>query len=399
MSATPYSSRVIDAHPDSDLSPSDATTKLEPMEQFHLVLSIYIGWSVIAWLSHMAGMVTISSRTAVINLIGICATNVLFFTIARSPSPHRPSDEITALAQSVVGIAWATLFTFMSSGSGELSITIYASIVLFAMLRVRRHVLNQITIFAVSSYMIVFIIKMLSREPPSITPDNLVQMLIFAGIMLCLAGTGRYVYRRHNRIKRECAQLQEKLRRDHTNDRVNSVNRRYILDLLAREKGRADRSNIPFCVCIFHADHVDMLSANVEQDVKRLTLKNVEAIIRSELRDMDSLNATGFHDCFGTYSDKEFIAILPQTNLAGAQNSAKRVLNITAQHEIVDDHIRLCGGIAEYRRGELITVLLERAEESLNRARALGANCVCCSDSETQKTDSAEIVNLDTRRR
>jgi diguanylate cyclase (GGDEF)-like protein len=230
----------------------------------------------------------------------------------------------------------------------------------------------------------------------------LVQLLIFAGIMLCLSGTGRYLYRRHHRLEAEFAQLQQRLHREIVNTGVNSVNRRYVVDLLTRERGRANRSNVPFCVCIFSADHVETLSAGTDESIKTRALQAVELIIRAELRDMDSLNSTGFHDCFGPYSDREFIAVLPQTNLAGARLSAERVLAaINAQQDAADNHVELCGGIAEYCRRETISALLARAEEALSKARASGASSICGSgrDSERPERRNAAIVRLDTRRR
>jgi len=372
------------------------------MEQFRLVLAIYIGWSTLAWLSHVAGTMSITLRTAAITLLGIVATNALFFMVARSNALHRPPAETITIAQCVVGIAWATLFAFMSSGSGELIVGIYVSIVLFAMLRVRRSDLNQIIVFAASSYSIVSLVKMLSTEPQTITPTNLVQVLIFAGIMLCLAASGRHIYRRYRSLEAKFAQLQDKFYQEHAAVSVNSVNRRYILDLLAREKGRTDRSNVPFCICIFNADHVESSCDGPDEGVKTNALKTIEAIIRAELRDMDSLNSTGFHNCFGAYSDKEFIAVLPQTNLSGARYSAERVLAaINAQHEATDGHVRLCGGIAQYRRGETISALLARAEEALSKARESGASHICDSDSNNERPETrhADIVRLETRRR
>ncbi len=388
--------------PDAILLSSEAMPESSPMEQFRLVFTIYFAWSALAWLSHVAGAMVITPRTAAITLFGIGATNALFFMVARSNALHRPPDETITLAQCVVGIAWATLFTFMSSGFGELAIGIYVSIVLFAMLRVRRSVLNQIIVFAASSYSIVTLVKMLSTEPPSISPTSLVQVLIFAGIMLCLSGVSRYVYHRYRLLETKFTQLQVKLQREHAGTSENSFNRRYILDLLAREKGRTDRSNVPFCICVFNADHIEPSCDGLDEGVKTRALKTVESIIRAELRDMDSLNSTGFHDCFGTYSDKELIAVLPQTNLAGARYSAERALAaITACRNTDDGRVEVCGGIAEYRRGEHISALLARAEEALGKARASGASCIGDSEDSREKrvTHHAAIVRLETRRR
>lgn len=398
MNATPDPSTVPDSGPDTGQQSGGTTIEPTPTEQFRLVFAIYAGWSALAWLSQVAGATSIAPQAAKIVLFGIGATNALFFTIARSNALHRPPADTITLAQCVVGIAWTTLFAFMSSGAGELIIGIYASIVLFAMLRVKHSVLNQITAFAVISYSVVSLIKMLSTEPPSISPSNLVEVLIFAGIMLCLSGAGRHIYLRHSRLEAQFAQLRTRLREEHTGSGVNSVNRRYILDLLAREKGRTDRSNVPFCICIFNADHLVKYSAGTDEAVKMRTLLAVEAIIRTELRDMDSLNSTGFHNCFGAFSDREFIAILPQTNLGGARRSAERVLaTVSTQHDDSDDQIRLCGGLAEYRRGETISALLARAENALGEARSSGTSRVC--GSETPETRHAAIVRLETHRR
>lgn len=394
------SNSLINTDSPPDNSPLSPDTPIEPgpIDQFRLAFALYVGWSVLGWLCHLSGIASIAPRTATIMFFGIGATNALFFMVARSSALYRPPAGTITLAQCVVGIAWATLFAFMTTGASELIIGIYVSIVLFAMRRVTSDVLNQVAVFAVLSYSTVSLVKLLSTEPPSITAATMVQLLIFAAIMLCLSVASRHVYRRHHRLESELTRLQATLRRDHAGNGMNSVNRRYILDLLAREKGRTDRSNVPFCVCLFNVNHVEASQAKLDEGIKFRALQSIEAIIRTELRDMDSLNSTGFHECFGAYSDKEFITILPQTNLSGAQNAAERVLAaISEQRNGSDDRIMAYGGIAEYGRGETISALLARAEAVLARAQASGASCVC--GSESPETNHADIVRLETRRR
>lgn len=387
---------------DTDSPAHDGATESTPIHLFQRALALYIGWSLLAWLSHVAGATSITPRAATIILPGIIATNVLFFILARSSAAHRPSPDTITLAQCVVGIAWVMLLSLMSTGTGELLIGIYASIILFAMLRVSYNTLNQLIIFVVISYSVVNLGKMISTTPPSWTSENLARILIFAGIMLCLSGAGRHIYRQHRRLKTKFAELQAKFRRDHATGQANSVNRRYILDLLAREKGRADRSNVAFCICIFNADYIVSSSVRPVEMKKMQAFRNVEANIRAELREMDSLNSTGFHDCFGAYSDKEFIAILPQTNLTGAQRSAERVLAANAeQRDTAGDRVTLYGGIAQYRRGETISSLLMRAENALDRARKSGADSVCSNEAADRQPEKlqADIIRLETTRR
>ena len=356
----------------------------------------------LAWLGQAADVIAIDAQSARIILLGIAATNIMFFLITRKKSPQSlPADTIT-LAQCVVGIAWATLYTNMSSGAEELLIGIYSSAVLFAMLRVSRNVLNQVIVFAVSSYSIVSLVRMLSAQPPALTPTSLMPLLSFAGIMLCLSGASRYIYRRQRNLEARFALLQSEFRRDNAISKINSVNRRYILDLLAREKGRTDRSNVPFCICIFNVDFVETCPGEADEGIRKDALKDIETVIRAELRDMDSLNATGFHNCFGTFSDREFVAILPQTNLDGARHSANRLLTVSKTlRDAGNDRIRLTGGIAQYRRGDSIAQLLARAEEALTRARASGDSDMVDIGDEGVRTEKflAEIVRLDPQRR
>ena len=380
----------------------EAIIQPTPMAQFLPAFLMYVGWSTLAWLSQITGTLIIAPRSAKIILLGITATNILFYLVARNNAMHRPPADNITLAQCVVGIAWATLFTFMSSGSGELVIGIYASIILFAMLGVRHAVLNQIIIFAVCSYLIISLVKILTTVPLTVEPSSLLRLLIFAGIMLCLSETGRLMDLRQKHLETKLTRLRAKFQHEHAGASTSSVNRRYILDLLAREKGRTDRSNVPFCICIFNVDHDESATTDVDDETRKHRLKSIEVVIRAELRDMDSLNATGFHDCFGAYSDREFIAVLPQTNLSGARHSAERILASVSEQTVTGETpIGLGASIAEYHRGEPISALLARGEEALGKARASDVSRVYDGEGHRAQpaTQHADVVRLETRRR
>jgi GGDEF domain-containing protein len=398
------SAAISPAHEASthEAPPHEAMIEPTPMAQFLPAFLMYVGWSTLAWLSQITGALIIAPPAAKIILLGVGATNILFYLIARNNTPHRPPTDTITLAQCVVGIAWVTLFTFMSSGSGELAIGIYASIVLFAILKVRHSVLNQIIIFAISSYLIISLVKMLSTVPLTAAPTSLLRLLIFSGIMLCLSEASRHIHRRHKRLETRLAGLQAKFQHEHAGTSAYSVNRRYILDLLAREKGRTDRSNVPFCICIFTVHHGESATTGMDKETGEYRLTSIEALIRTELRDMDSLNATGFNNCFGAYSDREFVTVLPQTNLSGARHSAERIVAaITTQTETDEAPISLSAGIAEYRRGEDIAELLGRAEAALGKARASDDERIYAGEISPKQsaTRYADIVRLETRHR
>ena len=379
------------------------------IQQFKLALSIYLGWSALIWLSTVVGTTSIAPQAVKILLIGIAASNALFYMLSRSNVLHRPPTETIALTQIVVGIVWTTLFTSMSSGAGELIIGIYVSIVVFALLRISRSALNQVILFAVISYSVVCLANALANDLKTLSTAILMQILTFAGIMFCLSVVAKHVYRPYQRLMREIDVLQSNLQHKLSDKGITSVNRRYILDLLAREKGRTDRSNVPFCICVFTLEHIVTPSDSIDEHIKMRMMQTAEVTIRQELRDMDSLNSTGIHECFGPYSDKEYIAILPQTNLHGAQCSTERVLTtVIKPHDSESPRIKLCGGIAQYHRGESLSALLARAQEALGEACTSGVSQICGNDkndAQSHMNDQkkphppAAVIKLETRRR
>ena len=380
------------AGPDSGF----VTNRTTPMRQFRIVLLLYVGWSALAWLNVVAGASFMAPRAAGIMLLGIGATNALFFFTARSNALQRPPMETIALAQCVVGIAWATLFAFMSTGAGELIIGMYASVALFGLLRVSRNALNQITVFAVISFAVVRLVQAMSTEPAALTVAHLASVLVFAAVMFCISVTGGYVHRVQRRLQSDHAELQARLNRSGPENGAHSVRRHYILDILSREKGRTNRSNVPFCICLFNADIASKPDRDDDSEQSRAAA-TVETFIRGQLRDMDSLNATGFHECFGPYSDKEFIAILPQTGLAGGCRLAERILAACNDQRAAEmNDVTLYCGIAEYRRGETTADLLARADNALGQARLASTSRICSV--ETPAPQQADVVRLEPRR-
>ena len=168
------------------------------------------------------------------------------------------------------------------------------------------------------------------------------------------------------------------------------------MDSLAREKGRADRSNVPVSVCIFDLDHFKHLNDEHGHLVGDRVLKSFAKRVRGELRGMDTANPSDHRRSFGRFGGEEFIAILPSTALAGAAACAERIRAAIADRPF-DDLYRVTTsvGVAEYRRGETVPELLARADDALYKAKAEGRNRVeLDGDLEPR---SAEIHQLPSR--
>jgi diguanylate cyclase (GGDEF)-like protein len=89
-------------------------------------------------------------------------------------------------------------------------------------------------------------------------------------------------------------------------------------------------------------------------------------------------------DVLGRYGGKEFIAIMPDTDVKGAVIAAERLRAAVAREPIPEvggrRHLSCTLGIAEHRKGENTRLLIGRAEAGLSYAKAAGRDRVVALD-------------------
>lgn len=374
-----------------------AGSPVSPARQFSLALGLYVMWSALACFSHFLGLTTVTAQATVVLLAGIIATNIMFFALAASTAKHWLPQSTVVLAQSVFGIAWVTLYGFLSSGPGEIIPFIYITTLLFAIMNSDRRSLVQLAVFSAASYGLVFILKSVLGTPGVSTGPGLVQIAVFAGAVGWILMYGSHLHELRVQLVRRNASLQsiiDKMARTNEQDDLDtSSSRRYIMESLIREKGRTDRSNNPFSVCIFEMDRFDAFTEEHGGFAGDRVITSFAQRIRGALRAMDAANPSGFNRRFGQFADEEYIVILPQTGLRGAERCAERICE-TIRRRSFDDAYRqtASGGIAEYKRGESIPELLARADEALRAAKKAGGDRFVCSEPKKQR--NADIVPL-----
>lgn len=364
---------------------------VSPYVEFRLALGLYALWAALAWLGVQAGQAYLARHGAVVLLTGVVATNALFLLLAKSSTPCRPPATTITLAQSVMGITWATLFSFMSSGTAELVVGMYLTAILFALPRVRLNALTQLAVFATLSYAVVLVVKAMLTAPQRPLWPELIGTAIFATVVGLLVATRH----RHDDSARSLAPVEQPVppNCDAAARMLEAANRRQTVDTLTREKGRADRTNYPFTICILDVDDIDQLAAEHGAEAAELVLQRFARRARGELRAMDGVSSVGYEGAVDRLGQERFIVILPQTTLGRAARCADRILRAAAKYPIDGRHaITVSAGVAEYRRGETVWSLLERAEAALSRAQDAGGNRAFGFEPAERKF--AEVVRL-----
>jgi diguanylate cyclase len=173
---------------------------------------------------------------------------------------------------------------------------------------------------------------------------------------------------------REIEALNEELRIQATTDRLTNLkNFAYFqeeLDKRLREYNRAICKH-PISIIIIDIDHFKRFNDTYGHTAGNVALREVADRIARLARKMDS-------PC--RYGGEEFVIILPNCDLAGASGLAERIRRAIEMEPIDIDAqmVSITGsmGVAQYVPEETMSCFIERADQSLYRAKEGGRNRV-----------------------
>ena len=161
-----------------------------------------------------------------------------------------------------------------------------------------------------------------------------------------------------------------------TDELTGLANRRHINDRFRLEWARAARYQRPISVVLLDVDHFKAVNDAYGHDAGDAVLRGVSRTAASALRTSDLL---------GRWGGEEFLALLPETEAAGARGVAERVLaEVAALREYHANRVlavTVSAGVATWTPpggpdGSDAEALLKRADEALYRAKAAGRNRV-----------------------
>ena len=146
---------------------------------------------------------------------------------------------------------------------------------------------------------------------------------------------------------------------------------RHLMDALEREIARAERIGKPLSIARVDLDWLGSVNETHGPAAGDIALKRFTEAATGALRDVD---------VFGRYGGKEFLALMPDTDLQGAVIAAERIRAAVGREPLPEvrgrRHLSCTLGVAEHRKGENTRLVIGRAEASLNYAKAAGRDRV-----------------------
>ncbi|MFQ3683075.1 diguanylate cyclase [Roseiflexus sp.] len=171
------------------------------------------------------------------------------------------------------------------------------------------------------------------------------------------------------------AQLFAKTQRLATTDHLTGLfNRHHFFALAPRELERARRYHHTIALLIIDIDHFKIINDTYGHHAGDTVLRSVADRMRRELRDADIL---------ARFGGEEFIALLPETNLAGALHVAERLRAAIASLSIIFKDVTIpvtisigCAASDRLGEDERLDTLIQCADRALYTAKSNGRNQV-----------------------
>jgi len=161
----------------------------------------------------------------------------------------------------------------------------------------------------------------------------------------------------------------------HYDELTKAFNRRSLVARLGQELSRSERTRVPFCVGMLDLDNFKAINDRHGHATGDAVLRAFAAVVQATMRKTD---------LFGRYGGEEFLLILTASGKAGADGAVARVCAAAAAHpwDKVAPGLKLTvsAGLAEYRHGETVEQLLNRADAALYDAKRGGRNRLVVAD-------------------
>jgi len=153
-----------------------------------------------------------------------------------------------------------------------------------------------------------------------------------------------------------------------TDTLTNTYNRRYFVQKLEEEIERAKRLGSKFSLVMLDIDHFKKINDNFGHNAGDLALKSMTQMIKNRIRKIDVLARWG---------GEEFAILLPDTPVKNAVTLAEDLRKKLSQMDIPGvGRVTASFGVAGYCPGDNVDSLVNKADNMMYEAKAVGRNCV-----------------------
>jgi diguanylate cyclase (GGDEF)-like protein len=331
-------------------------------------LLICLALCLFAFLGLLPWRAALEGTTAVVVLVA------LFAIVFRTGLNRRFADPSLTTHQVGAAIVFLAYIMYHAGPARPAMMLFYLVAMLFGVLRLNATRLMVLALLAIAAHGIVLQLTFL-RNPATDVRGALTEFGVLLIVLPWFAVMGGYVNQLRVRLSDTNRELQRAF--DHIEDLAihdeltSSFNRRFLMETLARERSRADRSSEPFSICLIDLDHFKSINDTFGHGAGDAVLKHFAALAPRGMRGIDT---------FGRFGGEEFLLVLPGTGREGALAAGERMRVATEAAAFpglpAGRRVTISVGVATYAKGEEVTAVLARADEALYQGKRAGRNRV-----------------------
>lgn len=320
---------------------------------------------------------TISAGAAAAGCIGLAFIAAASFGIPRTPFGARLAESHFVAAQ------LAAVFVLLAALTYHAPFTIsvlYVIALLYGALRLEPVRLVMLGAFGLALHGAALYLLIRDSHPviQSSAGTQLAALALAFALFAYAAGDVQRLRSRLADARRELHDIGIEARERASRDALTGAyHRAYLIEALEREMARAERTGKPLSVARADLDGLGAVNDAHGSAAGDVALRRFAAVAEGALRDVDLL---------GRYGGKEFLVLMPDTDLAGSLVAAERLRAAIAKEPVpeVDGRreLRCTLGVAEHRHGENARQLLGRAEANLAYGKAAGRDRVIANAGE-----------------
>ncbi len=275
------------------------------------------------------------------------------------------------IAAALVVLAW---LTYLAGDTALPMPALYLIVMLYGTLRLERTRLAMLATFALVTHGTALFLLIEHGAKLTLPAAGLQLATLFAALACFVLGAGTVLRLRervaeaHGKFHDLALEANERASRDAL---TGVYHHRHLMDSLEREIARAERVGKPLSIARVDLDWLGSVNESHGHAAGDIALKRFAAAALSALRDVD---------VFGRYGGKEFLVVMPDTDLKGAIIAAERVHAAVGREPLPEArerrHLSCTLGVAEHRQGENTRLAIGRAEAGLSFAKAAGRDRV-----------------------
>ena len=367
------------------LVPDDARQALRLKRYFMAALS-YVLWIGLTYYCYSLGLVDVSASGFGLAVTCACLCNLLFYVLIRSGLNLYWPDPSLTLPQMIVATFWVMLLMALAPKVRGILLLLYVVVFLFGVFRLRRGEYLGLTALVILGYGFVVLRDVYRHLSGIPLPLELLQFVVLSATLIWLAFFGSYVGKLRETVSRRNSELAAALAKNRRlavhDDLTGTYNRRHIMQMLEQEQLRAQRTGRGFSLCLMDLDHFKRINDRHGHLGGDEVLRQFAMLVLGEIRTLDRVGRdAGLGDeNFGRFGGEEFLLLMPETGLEGAQACIERIRHkVAAASFSVEGKpvaLTMSCGVAAFRPGEDLRATLARADRALYQAKEAGRDRV-----------------------